>query len=422
MGPKIGLLLFTAQWFADIGATGGSFATLPELLDADAAAITQALTDEGVDVAYSGVLATREQVRKALAHLRHTEVDAVVICQITWGEDWLLLATLDALPELGRELPLMVWCYVPARSLPDPMSMVNLFRFSGPVGTLQASGPLHRRGVRFSFVYGTHRDSETVYQIAAFARAAAVRRSLRGARVGILPYRCDQMSGTWVDEVRLRDEIGPEVSYISLNDYRAHYEAIPEARVTRAVQTLRATYPVADSVTEAGMYAATRASLGLAEVARHYDLDAIAVEDVSAELHQVVGLRPCLAIPIASDPAESALFERAVVSMEADVGAAVALIILRRLTGGTPMYTEVFTADNTDNTLLMGHAGIHDAPHLVTELSNVLIEPDGEYVESEPDSAWMRFRVKGGSVTLSILTRLTTRDTEITEFSFLPLK
>jgi L-arabinose isomerase len=86
--------------------------------------------------------------------------------------------------------------------------------------------------------------------------------------------------------------------------------------------------------------------------------------------------------------------------MEADVGAAVALIILRRLTGGTPMYTEVFTADNTENTLLMGHAGIHDAPHLVTELSNVLIEPDGEYVESEPDSAWMRFRVKSGRVTL----------------------
>jgi L-arabinose isomerase len=63
------------------------------------------------------------------------------------------------------------------------------------------------------------------------------------------------------------------------------------------------------------------------------------------------------------------------------------------------MYTEIFTYDEQENCLLMGHAGIHDL-HLVEQLDDVLIEPDGEYLESEPDSAWMRFRAKGGPVTL----------------------
>jgi L-arabinose isomerase len=133
-------------------------------------------------------------------------------------------------------------------------------------------------------------------------------------------------------------------------------------------------------------------SLGLADLANTYELDAIGIEDVGEELHRLLGLRPCLSVP--------ALFERAVVSMEAEVGGAVALLVLKMLSGGKPpMYTEIFTHDEPENCLLMGHAGIHDI-RLAASAAEVLLEPDGEYVETEPDSAWMRFRARGGPVTL----------------------
>ena len=134
-----------------------------------------------------------------------------------------------------------------------------------------------------------------------------------------------------------------------------------------------------------------RVSLGLADLVQQYDLDAVGIEDVGEELHRVVGLRPCLYVP--------ELFERAIVSMEAEVGGAVALMILRGLARKSPMYTEVFTYDLADNAILIGHAGIHDV-RLAESADQVWIELDGEYVESEPDSAWMRFRVKGGQVTM----------------------
>jgi L-arabinose isomerase len=149
---------------------------------------------------------------------------------------------------------------------------------------------------------------------------------------------------------------------------------------------------VDETVTERGLHQAARASLGLADLAQDRALDAVAIDDVSEELHQVLGLRPCLHVP--------ALFDRAVVSMEAEVGGAVALLICRWLTGASPMYTEIFTVDQAENALLAGHAGIHDAPSLVADPMDIQIEPDGEYVESEPDSAWMSFRTKGGPVTL----------------------
>ena len=385
--PKIGLLLLTAQWFADIGATGGSFADLPGLLEADAAAIETELSDR-LDLVSPGVVATEAEALAAIDAFRTAEVDGVVICQITWGEDWPIIAALEALPDT----PVLVWCTIPWRRPPAPMSMVDLFRSSGPVGVLQASGPVKRMGRRVSFAYGLPSEPLVQRRIVAFAKAAQAAGGLRSLTIGVLPYRCDQMSGTWVDEARLRHELGPRLIYIPTRDYADWCEEVTDDRVAAFVADLRATYPVSDSVTEVGLRKAARASLGLADLARGLGLDALALEDVGNELHRVVGLRPCLTPP--------GLYDQAVVSMEADVGASVGLWVLRTLTQETPMYTEVLTLDAAANTLIVGHAGMHNAPALVDDPGDVLIEPDGEYAESEPDSAWMRFRVKGGRVTL----------------------
>jgi L-arabinose isomerase len=313
--PRVGLLLLTAEWFAQIGATGGSFADLPRTLEKDASRMEAALGPK-LEVVCPGVLATLEQVDEALERFKEEDVDLVVACQITWGEDRLILRAVEALPST----PLLLWCYSPLRRLPDQLTMPDLFRGSGPVGALQASGPLKRLGKRFGFAFGSHEDEGTIRQIAAYARAAKVARELRGVRIGVLPYRCDQMTGTWVDEFRLRKEIGAELTYISTHDYRAICEQIPDQRVAAFVTDLKRDYPIADSTTEAGLANGARVSLGLAEVAARYDLDAIAIEDVGEELHRVVGLRPCLCVP--------ELFERAVVSMEAEVGGAMALLML----------------------------------------------------------------------------------------------
>ena len=44
--------------------------------------------------------------------------------------------------------------------------------------------------------------------------------------------------------------------------------------------------------------------------------------------------------------------------MEADIGAAVAMLAMRLFTGESPFYTEPFSADYASNAVLMGHAGL----------------------------------------------------------------
>jgi L-arabinose isomerase len=384
--PGIGLLLMSAEWFAQIGADQGLFKELSNSLHQDEVAIVQALSAE-LEVMNPGILTKSGQVRDAVEQFQKADVDLVVACQITWGEDRLIL-------EAARQMssvPFLLWCYSPFQRLPEQMTMADLLRSSGPVGTVQASGPLKRLEKPFGFAFGSYDNPETIRKIVVYAKAAQVAKGLGQVRIGVLPHPCDQMTGTYVDDARLKIELGPELRYISVHDYRDICEQIPSDQITERARDLSSNFNVTPEVTKAGLERAVRASLGLALTVRKYDLDAIAIEDVGEELHRIMGIRPCLYVP--------ELFDRAVVSMEADVGAAVSLWILKRLSGKAPMYTETFTYDEGENTLLMGHAGIHDL-ELADRRQDVLIEPDGEYLESEPDSAWMRFRAKGGHVTL----------------------
>ena len=187
MRPKIGLLLFTAQWFADIGATGGSFAMLPRLLDEDAAAIVAALS-ENLDVVCPGVLATRAQVAEAMATFEREGVDGVVVCQITWGEDWLVLEALERAPELGRSMPLLVWAYFPERRLPEPMSMVDLLRQAGRWARC-SQRDAQTSGVPSASLC-SHRSAATVRQLRPLggsAHSAVLRRAVTGAALSLRP-------------------------------------------------------------------------------------------------------------------------------------------------------------------------------------------------------------------------------------------
>lgn len=384
--PKIGLLLLTAEWFAQIGASQGSFQGLPQLLEADAARIREALGAE-LEVICPGVISDKQHVDEAVQLFEREDIDLMVACQITWGEDRLIIHAVEKLPLV----PLVVWCYSPFKHLPEQMTMRDLFRSSGPVGALQASAPLKRLGKKFGFVFGSYENRDALKRVGEFSKAGKIAKDLRNIKVGVLPYRCDQMTGTYVDEFRLKKEIGPELKYISTHDYRAVCENIAQERIEAFVRDLKREFRVSEGVTDRGLARGARVSLGLADLVEKHNLDALAIEDVSEELHRVIGLRPCLYVP--------ALFERAVVSMEAEVGGAVALWILKKLANKAPMYTEIFTFDENDNCVLMGHAGIHDIT-LAESRDDILIEPDGEYRESEPDSCWMRFRAKGGRVTM----------------------
>jgi L-arabinose isomerase len=202
------------------------------------------------------------------------------------------------------------------------------------------------------------------------------------------------MTNTWVDEFDLMSKIGIDVIYVSVGELASSAALVKEAEVRTYIDGLKG-IPVSPQVSSKGLSEAVRISLGLAKIVKDRRLDAVSIGDCNDELHAVLKCRPCLYLP--------PVFENGiVVGSEGDLRGILAQLVLARLSGQPTLFTEIFTYDEEQNQILVGHAGMHDI-RLAGERSAVTITPDYEYPMEEA-GVWMAFSVKPGPVTLLSIT------------------
>jgi L-fucose isomerase-like protein len=383
--PRLGVLLVTSGWFRDVGLQGAGSDTTQEVARAGAAIVTR--LEEFADTIYDGVLFSTAEAEKAARRVLAADVDGVLLAPLMWCEDAIPRAALTLL----KGLPLVLWSFSPGPSLPAVVPFQVMIRGSGAVCTMQLSGMLKREGTAFWSVAGHAGDRSVSHEIETLARAMAVRRTLKSARIGMLPFPCDQMSATWVDEFGLRARYGIELRHLELERVRrcAAESAREEvAAFRRAIERSEVRVEVDERTLEQGI----RYALAIERVMREEHLSGLAMNDVIAEMHTSFGLRPCLCNPVLSSSG-------AVVSMEADVGAATAMLAMRLFTGQSPLYTEPFSADYDANAILMGHAGYHDTANAAPD-SPVRIISDVEYENSDPFAGAVSFfKYRHGPVT-----------------------
>jgi len=385
--PKAGIFMLSSEWFWKDGGIQNLFPGLPKKLENDVKKITNRLS-ANLDIIHAGLIVSKKQANVLAEKIIDNNVDLILIVCVTWCDDDPLFAVLDVIPE---QIPLLMWCYVPNKKLPKNISSGELIRHSGPVGALQFSCPMRRLGRKFQFVIGSPDDEDTIKDIEEWTEILNLTKLLKNSIIGVLPYRCGYMSGTYTDEFSLMKEIGPKLKYISVVEYASVVDSIKDTEVKQYMSMLKNKYDIID-VSDKSLHQASKVSLGLAKLAINYNLDGLAIDDLSEELHSVLGLRPCLFT--------EELFNRVVVAMEADVSACAAMLILQYFSKQSPMFTEFFTFDLEKNIVLAGHAGNHDI-RLADKQKNVRIVPDYEYAGAkELEGAWMEFTGKRGKVTI----------------------
>jgi len=101
------------------------------------------------------------------------------------------------------------------------------------------------------------------------------------------------MQSTFVDEFRLRAEIGPRLETLSVGELQEAIDHLDPVETAGFVERLVKEYPL-HNVRQTTLESAARASLGLAHLADARNLDLVSMNDISPELHRVLGLRPCL--------------------------------------------------------------------------------------------------------------------------------
>jgi L-arabinose isomerase len=267
-----------------------------------------------------------------------------------------------------------------------------MLKGSGSVGTLQTSGFLRREGYSYTSVSGYYEDPDVLHEIVHHCLAIGTAQKLRDSRCGVLPFRCEQMSTTYVDEFELRTRYGVELKYLELAPLREIARSFDSGEVSSFRKLLEKEGYVIE-VDEKNLDQGIRYALALDRITRTENLQMFTMNDVIDEMHSQLGLRPCLPHPGMSE-------RGVVVSMEADIAAVVAMYALRLFTGQAPFYSELFTADLERNAFLMGHAGYHDAVNADPDHPPRIV-PDVEYENTDSfTGACIYFKYRPGPVTV----------------------
>jgi len=388
--PSIGLVFFAARWFEEVVLGGGEISEkFISFLSSDTSRIKDLLAQENEVIDFP-VVTSMEKAWNVSQSLLGGNFDAVVFCSAVWTEDEYLLAFKDVM----KIRPSIIWGMTPYRNSPVRSDIMDLFRNSGIVGTVEGMNVIVKMGARPFYVFGGYFDEEPVKKINRIVKAARVFKDLKRAKFGILPYRNFQMITTYVDEFRLYSQIGPVVEYISCLQLKKASDAITEKEVEDYLSEIYKRFKIDPRVTRENLLRSSRVSLGFERIIFNNKLDGIALSDLIPELHEVVGLRPCLY-------SEKLARSGVVVGNEGDLGGTTGMYILRNLTGNPVMFTEIFNLDYESNSVGAGHAG--PSNYLLSQGdSHVTITPDLELMDatSNISGVWMEFIGKPGKVTI----------------------
>jgi len=383
---NVGLIFLTSNWFRQVGLQDEN-SSLSQEVEKIAEEIRSEISDYCNPV-YPGLIYSEELAREAAGLFREADIKALIISPLMWCEDQILRAVLKSLPEL----PIILLTIQPSYSLPDFLVYQEMLKGSGTVGSLQFSGMLRREGWSYSSLNGYRNSEDLNRQISAHLTSLQIVESLRFLKVGILPFPCDQMSTTFVDDFVLRKTYGIETRYIELQRVREIAENCGVDEISNFKKICSRAHwkiNVSDEEFDAGISYA----LALNKLRKEETLGVLALNDVISETHDTFGMRPILDNPELSETDFT-------VSMEADVASGVGMYILKKLSGVPVLYTEVLGVDFKNNELLLGHCGYHDT-RLADPEYPVSVVSDVEYKTVDKyEGATNYFKRKPGTVTI----------------------
>lgn len=347
--PCAGILLITTPRFRDLGA-GTETGIFSSRKEAEARRIMDAVSAFAAPV-FPGIVYTREDLDAAMRAFEEAEADMVFACFLSWSDDFAWVRFLRDM----RPVPVLFASIVRDRlGFDDSLSedrFVEFLSAGSLVGMLEASGSASRFGrPMMERAIGTL--DEVMASCASFAAAARVRSLLRHSTFGLLPCMNEVMWSTYVDIYDLFMKAGPEMRFLSVAVLEREIAALSPSEIQRTTDLILATYPSDGSFERAKMEASVAASLALESMCRKAGVDMLVLNDIEPALMRMLGLRPGFTpCPGSTDVS---------VVPEGDIGGALAVCIMKLITGTSVFFAEPFHIDNEKGIFAAGHAGPND--------------------------------------------------------------
>lgn len=389
---KAGLALLTAEWFSQIrlDVTEDSECNITAMAEENTRLALDSLSAH-FELIHPRVITTVADAKAACEDYRRENVDLIILSSLIYSGDDTILEIVRSMPGM----PFLVWSFHPDYRLEQVPNMARYFRVTGAAGMLQGCSVLKRLQVPAEYVFGAPGSEKLHRDLADFAAAFRVRRDLKSLQIAAVGRRYEAMSAAWSEEFRLKTKLGPRIVWVSAAEYAREAAAIPPEQVRAFLEDQTGKYPVVD-VPEDALEAAARASMAGYAICKKYDCGVLSVQDMDEELHELLGVRPQMSYP--------PIFEAGIaVGMEQDIYAALCTWIAGQLVDdGIAMYGEVFTYNEAENELIVGHASMHDLR--MAGDNQILLVQDGEFNHADRYvGVWNEFICKPGELTMTAL-------------------
>lgn len=145
------------------------------------------------------LLVDGDEARSALSALKEQNLDIILLLQVTFTD---AAMTLEIARELG--VPIVLW------SFPEPRTGGRL-RLNSFCGINLAAHTLSRANIAYDYVHGSPNDIDVLARINTLAMAGAVRRSLKGVRLGVIGNHPDGFDACMFTHAELVELFGIEV-------------------------------------------------------------------------------------------------------------------------------------------------------------------------------------------------------------------
>ena len=289
---------------------------------------------------------------------------------------------------LDTTAPVLVWNTQQIAFLPEDADFDLIMLNSGMAGVPEMTSALLRMNRPFWMVTSLMDDPAGQEKLAGYIAAAGVARQLKSARIGILGHAFEGMTDLMVDQLSLRQFVGPVCWPVEPEKVSVAMAEIGDADLRALMDKERGRYRID---MDAPLFERScRLALALEKATRDGKFDAMASFDQVWLTDPRVGIIPAYAT--------GRLCELGLpCSTEADVTTVAAMLMLQAL-AGKATFLENYVIDFQRDAMILSHDG-HGNPALAAKPSDVTLKHSIYYQGVHGFGASFEFAYAPGPVT-----------------------
>ncbi len=326
---------------------------------------------------------TEEQAEAAAQAFNAAGVDLIIAVEIAY--------TKGIVPTrcfLNTTAPILVWNTQQIEALPEDADFDLIMVNSGMCGVPEMTSALTRLGRPFWMVTSLMDDPIGQQKLEEYIRAAGVIHRLKTARIAIAGHAFEGMTDLMVDQLSLRQYVGPVCWPVEPEKFSIAMVNLEEAKVRDLMKKERSRYAI--EMDEGLFEKSCRLALALEKVIRDEKFDALACFDQVWLTDPRVGIIPSYGTGRLCEIGFPT-------STEADVTTLTAMLILQELTGKAT-FLENYVIDYKQNAMILSHDG-HGNPAMAEKPGDVSVKHSIYYQGVNGFGAGFEFAYAPGPVT-----------------------